>query len=91
MLGYMPVANLEDALKMAAIKEAPSVNFSAHTIARSIISDFTIIINEIRRVSEIAGQSNDEYTVALLSESLGFFKKYTWFFRAYLTSACPGY
>lgn len=85
MLGYMPVANLENALRIATVKGAPSTNFSAPVIAQSVICDFTIIANQIREVAEIAGENNDEYTIALLSEALGFYEKYIWFFRAYLT------
>ena len=88
MLCYMPVANLENALCMATVKGAPSTCYSAPVIAQNVICDFLVVINQIRQIAELAGQNNDEYTVALLSEALGFYEKYVWFFRAYLTPAC---
>ncbi len=88
MLGCMPIANLESALRVATIKGAPSTNFSAPTIAQSVIYDFTVIVNQIKKLSKFAGQNCDDYTAGLLSEASGFYEKYIWFFCAYLTPTC---
>ena len=85
MLGYKPVANLESALRLATICEMPSIDFAAPIIAHGIICDFIVIVNQIRKLAEIAGQNYDEYTIVLLSEAIGFYEKNIWMFRAYLT------
>lgn len=86
MLGYKPIANLEAALDKATIKEAPSVNFSAAKIARSVINDFMMIVKDIRDTAEVAGENNDEGTSGLLGDAIAFFEKMIWMFRAYLSS-----
>ncbi len=88
MLGYMPVSNLETAVQIATVKGAPGGSFSAPVIAQSLICDFMTVVNEIRRTAAIAGENNDEYTIVLLGEAIGFFEKYIWFFCAYLTPTC---
>ncbi|MFZ5987592.1 MAG: Dps family protein [Bacillota bacterium] len=90
MLGYKPVASLCDALKIATVKEMPSVNYSAQTIACSVVNDFVMVVNQLRRVADIAGQMNDEYTIVLLGEAIGFYEKHIWMFRAYLIGCCGG-
>ncbi len=84
-LGYMPVGNLENALRLATVKGAASMNYSAPMIARSMICDFSVVANQIRALASTAGENNDECTIAILSEGLCFYEKYMWFFRAYLT------
>ena len=86
MLDYKPVANLESALDLATIKEAPSINFSPSKIARNVINDFLMVVNQIRDTAEVAGENNDDYTSGLLSEAIGFYEKMIWMFRAYLTN-----
>ena len=86
MLGYKPIANLESALDKATIKEAPSVDFSAPKIARSVINDFLMVVKQIRDTAEIAGENNDEATSGLLGNAIAFFEKMIWMFRAYLTN-----
>ena len=86
MLEGKPIANLESALDKATIKEAPSVNFSAPKIARSVINDFLIIVKQIRDTAEVAGDNNDQVTGGLLGDALAFYEKMIWMFRAYLTN-----
>ncbi|WDV46993.1 DNA starvation/stationary phase protection protein [Clostridiaceae bacterium M8S5] len=86
MLGYKPVASLRNALVMSCIREANSVNHSAPCIARDLICDFEMLNEQVRHIAKIAGEINDEYTTTLIGDSMGFYEKNIWMFRAYLTS-----
>ncbi|MCF8010484.1 MAG: DNA starvation/stationary phase protection protein [Clostridiales bacterium] len=85
MLGYKPVASLEGALRLTTLKEAPSVDFSSVNVARAVIHDFTEVVKQIRKLAALAGENNDEYTIVLLGDAIGFYEKNIWMFRAYLT------
>ena len=85
MLGFKPIASMYESSKLATIKEAPSVDINASTIASILIDDFVIILNELRRIDLIAKETTDEYTIGLLGDAMGFFEKNIWMFSAYLT------
>ena len=86
MLGYKPIGNMETALKLATLKEADSEDISADKIARSIIHDFGIVVRQIRNITDIAGDNNDEFTIGLLGDAIGFYEKNIWMFSAFLSS-----
>lgn len=85
MLDCKPVASLCDALEITTLEEAPSINYSSEYIAKSVIEDFAEVVNQVRKIAIIAGENNDEFTVAILSEAIGFYEKNIWMFRAYMT------
>lgn len=85
MLGYKPVGSLEEALEFTTLCEAKNVDITAEPIAMSVIEDFAEVLRQIRKVAELAGENNDEYTIVLLGDAIGFFEKNIWMFRAFLT------
>lgn len=84
MLEYYPLASMKEYIKVATIKEAPSEDINSSTIAQILINDFETILKDIRETAQLAGDNNDEYTIALLSEAIGFYEKNIWMFKAYL-------
>ena len=85
MLGYKPVGNLDTALRETTLNEANSVNISAGNISENVISDFSKVLRQIRDLAGLAGENNDEYTIVLLGDAIGFFEKNIWMFSAYLS------
>lgn len=84
MLGYKPVASLKGALEYANIQEAPSKDYNSSTIAFILIQDFKIILALLREIAELASENNDEYTIQLVSDAIGFYEKNIWMMSAYL-------
>lgn len=85
MLGFKPVASMQDSLEMATLKEAPSRDINSTTIASILKNDFASIVRYLRDIASLAGEAKDEYTVTILGEDIGFFEKNIWMFSAYNT------
>lgn len=78
MLGYLPLASIQDYLNVATIQELPSTNFSSQTVARIIIDDFCCMVSLLKKI-----KNADD--CGIVGEGICFFEKYIWFFNAYLT------
>ncbi len=85
MLGFKPTASMKESLKLATIKEAPSKDINSTTIASILINDFSNIVKYLREISDMAAEINDEYTVGILGDDIGFFEKNIWMLSAYNT------
>lgn len=85
MLGFKPVASMQESLKLTTLKEYPSKDINSTTIASILINDFSHIVKYLREISDKAAEINDEYTITILGEHIGFFEKNIWMFSAYNT------
>lgn len=85
MLGYKPIASLNTALQYSCIKEVKSVNHTPSSIAQSVVYDFSMLNEQVRHIAKVAGEINDEYTVTIIGDSMGFYEKNIWMFKAFLT------
>lgn len=85
MLGFKPTASMQESLKLATIKEAPSKDINSTMISSILINDFSNIVKYLREISDMAAEINDEYTVGILGDDIGFFEKNIWMLSAYNT------
>jgi starvation-inducible DNA-binding protein len=86
MLGFYPLASMQEFLQYATLNEAPSRPYNSSTIAYAIVQDFAATARYLRELDEIAKETTDEYTVDIIANALGFLEKHVWFFDAYLTN-----
>lgn len=84
MLGEFPLASLQDFLKVATLKEVPSMAYTSPTIAVAIVNDFADTIRYLREVDKFVQETNDEFTMDLIADAQAFLEKNIWFFSAYL-------
>lgn len=84
MFGCKPVASLHEFLHHASIKEGPSRNINSSTISKIICDDFDKLLEDAREIVELAQENDDEYTIVLLADHIGFYEKNIWMFSSYL-------
>lgn len=84
MLGYFPLASMQDFLRAATLKEAPSAPYNTATIAHALVGDFAASARYLRDVDKFVRETTDEFTINLIGDALGFLEKNVWFFSAYL-------
>lgn len=81
-LGHEPESRFSEYLKKAAIKEAAGIYYSDDAI-KNIMESYKILMDEERKVIELAGEANDEVTVAMMSDFLVEQEKLIWMLVAY--------
>lgn len=83
MLEQKPVHSLTEFVKMAKLKEVVNVN-EAKPAIEAVLHGFKHIIAMEREILEFAGKSNDEATVAMMSDYISEQEKLVWMFSAIL-------
>ena len=83
MLGSVPENKFSEYLKVARIKEVGAVSDSQEAI-HSILDTLTHLIAEERKIIALAGEYDDEVTIAQLSDYLVEQEKLVWMLTAYL-------
>lgn len=87
MLGGVPESKFSAYLKVAKVKEA-EVTTCGETALKNILDTYGYLIGEERKVLALAGEVNDESTVALMSDYLKEQEKLVWMLVAYSTCDC---
>lgn len=87
MLGGVPESKFSEYLKVAKVKEA-EVTTCGEAALKNILDTYGYLIGEERKVLELAGEVNDESTVALMSDYLKEQEKLVWMLVAYSTCDC---
>ncbi len=82
MLGGVPENRFSEYLKAAKVKEITGVTRGDDAIGH-ILSTYSYLIGEERKVLEQASAANDEGTVALMSDYLKEQEKMVWMLTAY--------
>ena len=82
MLGGLPENRFSEYLKTAKVKEITGVTRGDDAIGH-ILSTYSSLIGEERKVLEAASAANDEGTVALMSDYLKEQEKMVWMLTAY--------
>lgn len=85
MYGYNPLASMQSYLKVGTIKEAPSENINATTVANIIEEDFEEMLIGLKELDEIAKDTLDECLINMIADSMCFFEKNIWIMNAYKT------
>jgi starvation-inducible DNA-binding protein len=84
MLGFWPVASMHEFIRLASLKEAPSVPYPTPVISQAIVNDFAETARYLHEVDQFVRETTDEFTINLIASALGFLEKNIWFFSAYL-------
>ncbi|WP_059173666.1 Dps family protein [Bacillus sp. FJAT-27445] len=82
-LGEKPVATMEDCLKTASIKEAKGGE-NANDMVRSVVEDFTTIIDELKEGMDLATETGDETTGDMLLAIHASLEKHVWMLNSFL-------
>lgn len=82
-LGFRPAASMKKYIELAELKEEESKGISGKDVAKSLLNDFSIIIEELREGIKIAGKYEDEVSIDLMVGALENLEKTSWMFRAY--------
>lgn len=78
-----PVATMKEYLETATVKEANG-NESAEQMVEAIVSDFDILINELKDGMEAADGLGDETTADMLLSIHQSLEKHNWMLRSFL-------
>lgn len=87
MLGGVPESKFSEYLKVAKVKEA-AVTTCGEEALKNILDTYGYLIGEERKVLALAGEADDESTVALMSDYLKEQEKLVWMLVAYSTCNC---
>ena len=84
-LGHTPLHTFSDYVRTAEIKECQNLTGDRETVSATIDNINTIIHLE-RVILKLAGESNDEGTLGLISSDINENEKNHWMLRAFLKS-----
>ncbi len=82
-LGHTPLHTFTDYIQTATIKESKGLAGDRETVSTAI-DNLTVIIQLEREILKLAGESNDEGTLGLISGDINEQEKTHWMLRAFL-------
>ncbi|MBM4760683.1 Dps family protein [Bacillus sp. B15-48] len=82
-LGDKPVATMKDCLEISSVDEAIGGE-SATDMVASVVTDFTILIKELKKGMDLADTVNDETTGDLLLSIHSSLEKHVWMLNSFL-------
>lgn len=82
-LGHTPLHTFSDYVRVSSVKECQNMTGDRETVNATIENINTIIQME-RQILKLAGESNDEGTLGLISTDLNENEKNHWMLRAFL-------
>ncbi|MEM9686490.1 MAG: Dps family protein [Bacteroidota bacterium] len=82
-LGFTPLHNHSEYVRVSKIKEAKNISDGAEAI-REILKGYEILLPLERELLELSGNSNDEGTNAMMSDYIRAQEKLVWMYSAYL-------
>lgn len=81
-LRYQPVSNLTDYLKMSSLKESEST-LNDEKMVNILLDDHGTLIQQMRKVVEVAGEAGDEGTIDLIGAYIRELEKTSWMLDAW--------
>ncbi|MEQ8908182.1 MAG: Dps family protein [Vicingaceae bacterium] len=84
-LGEQPMHTYTDFVKASSIKEYKDLSDSKSTV-EALLEGLRILIALEREILSLAGEANDEGTLALMSEYLSTQEKTVWMFASFLNN-----
>lgn len=82
-LGHTPLHTFSDYTATSAIKEAKNISGGKEAM-QNVVESFTTLIQLQREIADLAGETNDEGTSALMSDYIREQEKLVWMYSAYL-------
>lgn len=83
-LGGQPIANLQQALSVATIKELESTPISSEASIQHLHTDVEYWIKDTKEIAQLADEQGDAVTADLFNEYLQNYEKMLWMLKAYL-------
>ncbi len=83
MSGGIPIASLKQYLELSTIDEATEM-VSAEEMVKTLVKDFSLIIDELKAGIEVADQNNDEVTADLFLGLIEKLDKHNWMLNSFL-------
>lgn len=81
MIGGKPKASLKEFLEAASIKEAESKSIVSNDVFKEVLSDFELLLSEVKEIKQAADQK-DEYVISsLMDEYIKQFAKSIWMIK----------
>lgn len=81
-IGSKPLTTIKQYLENSKIKEETNNEFSASDVIKSITKDFSYLLKEFKKTSEIAGEKNDITTQNLADDNIAWLEKAIWMLKA---------
>lgn len=78
-----PVSTLQEYLEMSEIKETTS-NLSSELMVRELITDYTVLLNFMFTVVEVATEQHDAGTEEMVKKFINSIEKHHWMLSAFL-------
>ncbi len=85
-LRYQPTSNFSDYLKMSSLKEA-SGNTKDVEMVKKLLTDHGKMLKQMRKVVDVADESDDEGTIDLIGGYIGDLEKVSWMLDAWTMKA----
>jgi starvation-inducible DNA-binding protein len=82
-LGHTPLHTFSDYTAISAIKEAKNISGGKEAM-QNIVESFSTLIQLQREIADVASETNDEGTSALMSDYIREQEKLVWMYSAYL-------
>lgn len=82
-LRHRPISRYSDYIAEAEIDESPVLNDDTKMVA-TVLLNHKVIIANMRRVIELAGQADDEGTIDMIGSALENIEKKSWMFDAWM-------
>ncbi|SBW08965.1 General stress protein 20U [uncultured Eubacteriales bacterium] len=83
-LGQSPVANMKNALSIAAIKELDDASISSEDTIRGLIADVEYWIRDTKEIADLAAEAGDGATADQFNGYLSEYQKLMWMLQSYL-------
>ncbi|WP_028042924.1 Dps family protein [Candidatus Stoquefichus massiliensis] len=81
MIGGKPIASMSEFIEYSQIKEAQDEAISSHEIYQSILLDFQILLDSVKKIKSFADES-DEYLISSAMDSyIEEFSKSIWMIK----------
>ncbi len=84
MLGGVPAHNFSTYLKQATLKESAYIS-GANESVQLVLDSYSVLIKAQRAILEVAGEANDEATVAMMGDYISQQEKTVWMLVAHLS------
>ena len=84
MIGGQPLHSFGDYVALAEIKEVKNVSNGEQGV-KFVLENSNYFLNSFSQVLEVAGETGDEGTVAMISEWIGLTEKRVWMLESFLS------
>lgn len=81
MIGGKPIASMAEFIEYSQIKEAQDEAISSQEIYQSILLDFNILLNSVKKIKESADENNEYLISSAMDSYIEEFSKSIWMIK----------